>query len=336
MKTNSNLRQFITAEVKRNNILPDLPGLFIIRFHNVPMLILALNSSALSQSTLKKSATAQTYQRRQRGASHSSLQEPRQRTPEPKVAAYVDPYNSSTPSTPRSQDLQSPDPMGYETGGTSPDNLPALQVKQGVADNDRLEPVLEDDPASFDLVPPAQEGASGFQLENRSDVMFSREHLEEIFKDRTLLLQFTNFLSMNRPQSIPILSYYLDTFKALRAISYANSIAASLEKIDGHEFANEKAEATINSVLEKKAEQAFETLVRDDLPAYITHTFISVVSLSIQRRITGTLAPHLRESSEGLAEVFCLTDPSRPDNPIVFASEGKFSRIGHLNMFNAV
>lgn len=36
----------------------------------------------------------------------------------------------------------------------------------------------------------------------------------------------------------------------------------------------------------------------------------------------GTLAPHLREASEGLAEVFCLTDPSRPDNPIVFASEG--------------
>lgn len=35
----------------------------------------------------------------------------------------------------------------------------------------------------------------------------------------------------------------------------------------------------------------------------------------------GTLPPHLREQSEGLAEVFCLTDPSRSDNPIVFASE---------------
>jgi len=33
------------------------------------------------------------------------------------------------------------------------------------------------------------------------------------------------------------------------------------------------------------------------------------------------LAPHLREASEGLAEVFCLTDPSRADNPIVFVSE---------------
>lgn len=35
----------------------------------------------------------------------------------------------------------------------------------------------------------------------------------------------------------------------------------------------------------------------------------------------GTLPPHLKEQSEGLAEVFCLTDPSRSDNPIVFASE---------------
>lgn len=227
--------------------------------------------------------------------------------------------------------------MGYETAGSSTDHLPALQVKEGAVENDRLAPVLEDDPASFDLVEQSEgTRGSGFQLENRSDTMFSREHLEEIFKDRTLLLQFSSFLSANRPQSISVLVYYMDALKALRAIAYANSVADSLEKIDGHEFADQKAESTINSVLERKADQAFEKLVRDDLPAYITHTFISVVSLSIQRRITGTLAPHLRESSEGLAEVFCLTDPSRPDNPIVFASEGEFSRIGSLCMFNAV
>ncbi|TID26418.1 hypothetical protein E2P81_ATG00892 [Venturia nashicola] len=276
-------------------------------------------SSAQAQSIPRKSDFAQSFPRRR---SEASRQEPMQRTPEPKRESYMDHYSgSSAPSTPRSHDHHSPDPMGYETGRSSPDNLPALQVKQGGVDNDRLEPVLEDDPASFDLVPQAQGEGIAFQLENRSDTMFSQEHLEEIFKDRTLLLQFTNFLSVNRPQSIPILVYYLDTLKALHAIAYANSIANSLKRIDGHDFANEKPGATINSVLEKKAEQAFQALVRDDLPAYITHTFISVVSLSIQRRITGTLAPHLRESSEGLAEVFCLTDPSRPDNPIVFASE---------------
>jgi hypothetical protein len=255
-------------------------------------------------------------------------QEARQHTPEPKKESIMDQHSgSSAPSTPRSHEHHSPNSVGYETGGSSTDALPALQINEGVIENDQLEPVLEDDPASFDLIPQAQGGGSGFQLENRSDTMFSREHLQEIFKDRTLLLQFTNFLSANRPQSIPILIYYLDALKALRAIAYANSIANSLETIGGYEFAEQKAKATINSVLEEKASQAFETLVRDDLPAYITHTFIQVVSLSIQRRITGTLAPHLRESSEGLAEVFCLTDPSRPDNPIVFASEGESIRI---------
>jgi hypothetical protein len=244
---------------------------------------------------------------------------------------------SSAPSTPRSSDqINSPESLvgSYGTGGSSTDALPALQVKEGVVEHDRLEPVLEDDPASFDLVPQAEGGGKGFQLENRSDTMFSREHLQEIFKDRTLLLQFTSFLSAHRPQSISILIYYLDALKALRAIAYANSLADSLETIDGYEFANEKAGPIINSALEEKANQAFETLVRDDLSAYITHTFIQVVSLSIQRRITGTLAPHLRDSSEGLAEVFCLTDPSRPDNPIVFASEGKCFRNVLLNSSN--
>lgn len=28
--------------------------------------------------------------------------------------------------------------------------------------------------------------------------------------------------------------------------------------------------------------------------------------------------------SEGLAETFCLSDPARHDNPILFASEGEY------------
>jgi hypothetical protein len=118
------------------------------------------------------------------------------------------------------------------------------------------------------------------------------------------------------------LIYYLDALKALRAINYSNAIAEALEPIDCHEFTSLPTKATANSVLEQKANNAFEELVKEDLPAYVTHLYIQVVSISISRRVTGTLAPHLREASEGLAEVFCLTDPSRPDNPIVFASEG--------------
>ena len=122
---------------------------------------------------------------------------------------------------------------------------------------------------------------------------------------------------------MPVLIYYLDALKALKALAYANAIIEGLESIPGHIFTDSPIEPTINSALREKASKAFDVLVQEDLPAYITETYIRIVSLSVTRRITGTLASHLREASEGLAEVFCLSDPSRPDNPIVLASQGK-------------
>jgi hypothetical protein len=134
----------------------------------------------------------------------------------------------------------------------------------------------------------------------------------------------------------------LDATKALKAINYANAIAEALDPIEGHEFTATPARITVNSVLEEKANQAFEALVLEDLPAYITHTYIQIVSSSIAKRVTGQSSPQLQEPSDGLAEVFCLTDPSRPDNPIIFASEGELCVIlydfcieGLLAYFNA-
>jgi hypothetical protein len=127
---------------------------------------------------------------------------------------------------------------------------------------------------------------------------------------------------MARPKSVPVLIYYLDALKAIRAINYANAVAEALEPLEGLEFTQNPPRSTVNAILEDKARQAFDILVREDLPAFITHIFIQVVSVSIQKRITGTLPPLLREASEGLAEVFCLSDPTRTDNPVIFASEG--------------
>lgn len=211
----------------------------------------------------------------------------------------------------------------YETSASSLHrDLPPLQSKP-IDDIDRLSPLAEDDPRSFDLVVGSgQDDGKIYSLEKRSELMFSRQHLEEIFSEPALMLHFTTFLSKTRPQAIPLLIYYLDSLKALTAINYANAVAEALDPIDGHDFTEHPARPTVNSILEEKLKTAFDALVRDELPTYITHVFIQYVSVSIQRRITGTLPPHLRDASEGLAEVFCLTDPSRPDNPIVFASEG--------------
>lgn len=186
-----------------------------------------------------------------------------------------------------------------------------------------MRPLSGDLLGSFDLVAPPVEADQRFSLEDRATQLFSREHLRVVFSNPTLLLRFTAFLSTHQPASVPLLIHYLDALKALRAIRYSNAVAEALNPIRGHDFTTSPVPATINPVLENRAAQAFDALVDNDLPAYITHMYIQIVSLSISQRITGTLAPHLREASEGLAECFVLTDVSRPDNPIIFASEGE-------------
>ncbi|KAK1818015.1 hypothetical protein LTR12_007540 [Friedmanniomyces endolithicus] len=224
--------------------------------------------------------------------------------------------------------------FSQETSATSILTLPALQTKgPDNSDAHLLEPLTEDDPRSFDLLDAPQDSSlvGMYALERRAEQLFSSAHLQTIFDDPKLLLRFTGYLNAHRPKSIPVLIYYLDALKALRAIRYANAIAEALDPLKDFTFTDDVVRPTGNAKLEEKARQAFEILVRDDLPAYIAHTWVQVVSVSIQRRITGTLAPHLREASEGLAEVFCLTDPSRVDNPIVFASE-EFTRTTQYGM----
>ncbi|KAM3070707.1 hypothetical protein ACMFMF_008158 [Clarireedia jacksonii] len=236
----------------------------------------------------------------------------------------------ASPSTQRSRS-RAGSFSSYQTNATS---LPPLQNKGPLEDSgDQLKPLDEADldPGSFDLVAPVEGTSQRFSLEKRSEQLFSIEHLRVIFADPSLLLRFTSYLGAYRSSSIPILIYYLDAVKALKAISYSNAIAEALEPIPGFDFTANTALKTLNAELEEKAAKAFDVLVREDLPAYITHTFLQTVSISIQRRVTGTLPAHLREASEGLAEVFCLTDPSRPDNPIVFASE-EFHRTTQYGM----
>lgn len=212
----------------------------------------------------------------------------------------------------------------YETKATS---TLAAQHGKTIDEVESMDGRPEDEATSYDLAPPLDEGEKLHTMETLSEILFSRQHLQTIFADPSLLLRFTAFLSAYRPRSVPILMYYLDAMKALKAINYANALAEALEPIAGYEFTILPAKTTMNSVLEDKADQAFTVLVQEDLPAYITHLFVQVTHSSVVGRITGTTAPRPQEASDGLAEIFCLSDPSRPDNPIVFASEGVYSYI---------
>ncbi|KAK8098180.1 phototropin-2 [Apiospora kogelbergensis] len=205
------------------------------------------------------------------------------------------------------------------------EDLPELQVAGGEPEG--LDPVDNEElePGSFDLVMPGyQEDGQRctYELETRSDLLFSRRHLEAIFDDPTQLRRFSSFLYEYRPASIVLLKYYLGLLKALRAIEYSNSVMQRLQPpLDTDATHNSEGTGglptTYNQELQMQADAAFAHLTREDLPMYITHVWIKTVSVSVKHRIMGTL-PHV---SEGLAEVFCLTDPSRPDNPIVFTSD---------------
>ncbi|MCJ1392613.1 hypothetical protein MMC18_005483 [Xylographa bjoerkii] len=202
----------------------------------------------------------------------------------------------------------------YETNITPMSALPASSSAMYFNKGKTFEALHED----FDLGTSADEDNQIEMLEKVSELIFSPLHLQAIFKDPSSLLKFTSFLSTNRPQSIPTLIYYLDATKALKAIRYANSIAKSLEPLSTQELSAITTD-TVNAELEAKAQRAFDLLAEKDLPAYTAHLYISVVKASMMKPVAQ--GPQPTEASEGFAEVFCLTDPSRPDNPIVFASE---------------
>ncbi|EME38798.1 hypothetical protein DOTSEDRAFT_75510 [Dothistroma septosporum NZE10] len=193
--------------------------------------------------------------------------------------------------------------------------------KSGIA-NTELE--VADDETSWNLIKPSTEAeernAKLYSLEKRAEQLYSKAHLRIILQDPELLSKFSNILRKCRPWRVQLLTYYLAASKAQRALDYANSLATFLSSLPYDGESHPSGVAT-NPQLEVAAQEAFNALLKDDLHYYITHTWIKAVSMIVQRRITGTLPVRLLETSNGLAEVFCITDPNRKDNPIILASE---------------
>lgn len=76
--------------------------------------------------------------------------------------------------------------------------------------------------------------------------------------------------------------------------------------------------------LQERRQRVLDILMSDALPAQINFGLIDVVTNAMEKAIRGTQQTTLmRGLIGGLSEVFTLTDPSIPDNPIIYASEGK-------------
>lgn len=185
----------------------------------------------------------------------------------------------------------------------------------------------------FDLHPPSPKGNNS-NAEHLAQRLYSADHLDIILRDPLLAQRFTTFLHRYRPKLVPTLARYLESQKALAAIRYANSLADQLSSKSAptsRRSSRHKDPVVGDTKLESLARKALEDLVSDALPAYITNLMVTVVTEALVKEITGNNTPLMRELVQGLAEVYCLTDPNVADNPIVFASEGMLGRFPNLH-----
>ncbi|KAJ5497741.1 PAS-associated C-terminal [Penicillium expansum] len=212
-------------------------------------------------------------------------------------------------------------------------DLPLLQQINPNEGAPEFNPVSEEN-GSYDLIAPYDGGDLPlYKLERIADIMFSSEHMLTILNNPRYLARFRDFLLEERPRSISTLTYYLNACKALKAIQYANALVRlsvdvppPVVQTDG-----EAAGVTVNRVLEQRVVDGLLALTAEELPAFITSRCITITSKIVEQRIRGSLPMKFRGTSNALAEVFCLTDPSRPDNPIIFASE-EFHRTTQYGM----
>lgn len=180
--------------------------------------------------------------------------------------------------------------------------------------SDEQEPEQE----SYDLKPPPPT-VSHENMVTLAARLFSTEHLDFILRDHNAGPRFVQFLEQYKPQYSETLQHYIKARKALTAVQYANAIADGV--LSGQDGSSLPA-AKINESFDARAKQIAEDLVEEALPSYLTHRFTTVVTDVLVKTITNNNIPAMQELVPNLAEVYCISDPSLPDNPIVYASEG--------------
>ncbi|KAI9700211.1 MAG: hypothetical protein M1820_006879 [Bogoriella megaspora] len=170
----------------------------------------------------------------------------------------------------------------------------------------------EDEPQSYDLKPPPP-AVSQENVEALSERLFSSDHLKAILQDPTSAARFKSFLKNYRSQDEQLLARYTESQKAAKAIDFANAVAHGMDITHNAAY--------LDSKFESRSKKIEEALIDEAFPSYITYRLVQLVTECLVKEITGNNAPIMREMINGLAEVYCLSDPSVPDNPLVYASE---------------
>ena len=185
----------------------------------------------------------------------------------------------------------------------------------------------------FDLRPPAPK-AKRPSLETTTELLFSAGHLNAILHDQQSIARFTAFLNKYKPEYQPLILGYLETQKAIKAVEYANAVAASATLSDKEspaavQVSPPRSAAQLDRAFEDASNTAFNALVGTALPMFVSYSLIKIVSECLVNEITGKQSAVMQNLVGGLSEVFCITDPNQEDNPIIYASEEFYRYTGY-------
>jgi hypothetical protein len=151
-----------------------------------------------------------------------------------------------------------------------------------------------DDTDDFDLRPqPRKKKPSS--LDVLSESLFSGGHLDTILQEPQLFARFTAFLNRYRPQVAPVLVRHLEIQKAIKAVEYANAVAQSLAPLPSEGGSKKDVTAAhIDSSFGAMRQSAFEQLLSEALPAYVTYNLIKVATEIMVNEITGRSTPIMK------------------------------------------
>jgi PAS domain S-box-containing protein len=208
-----------------------------------------------------------------------------------------------------------------------PEKKPENLAKPSSTDKAMADTIPSSGEEDFDLRPPQRKPRST-SLETLSELLFSEGYLSTLTSDPQLLARFTAFLKRYKPEASHLVIRYLETQKVIKAIEYGNAVAATLVN-DNEGKENSCPAAQLSSAFLESSRDAFSTLVTTALPAWVTYSLVKTATACLTAEITSHSTPLTRDLVGGLSEVFCLTDPTQEDNPIVYSSEEFYRLTGY-------
>lgn len=185
------------------------------------------------------------------------------------------------------------------------------------------QPEIHSSGEDFDLRPSiAAPKPHSPSLETLSELLYSEGYLDTITSDPILLSRFTSFLNRYRPSATPLVRRYIETQKVTKALEYANAVAATLDD-------SRTQAAELSPAFREDSQKVYVTLLRDALPAWVTYSLVKTSTACLTAEITNASTPLTRDLVGGLSEVFCITDPTQDDNPIVYSSPEFYRLTGY-------